>query len=93
MWAGEDDLRESFGDIEALAQSCRFKDCRHEKEPGCAVQAAIKNGSLEAERFESYVKLRSELQFHEARLNGNERRLERSKWKKISQAQKTRKDF
>lgn len=54
------DFSRSFSDIEALAQQCRFTDCGHGSEPGCAVQAAILDGSLSEERLESWRKLRRE---------------------------------
>jgi ribosome biogenesis GTPase len=50
-------VSETFADIEALAESCRFNDCQHQTEPGCAVQAAIEGGSLELRRFTNYQKL------------------------------------
>jgi ribosome biogenesis GTPase len=58
---GEEDVAENFGDIEALAEQCRFRDCRHAKEPGCAVRAAIEAGTLDAHRFANYMKLRDEV--------------------------------
>ncbi len=57
----EDLAASSFADIEALAQACRFTDCRHETEPGCAVRAALESGTLEPARWDSYRKLRGEL--------------------------------
>jgi ribosome biogenesis GTPase len=53
-------VEQSFDDIASLALRCRFSDCRHEDEPGCAVQAAIAGGSLDADRFDAYVKLKEE---------------------------------
>ena len=59
---GEEDLAEGgFADIEALAADCRFNDCRHEAEPGCAVRAAIAEGRLDAARYANYAKLRDEV--------------------------------
>jgi ribosome biogenesis GTPase len=59
---GEEDLAaSSFADIELLARDCRFTDCRHESEPGCAVRAALEAGKLEAARWQHYGKLRAEL--------------------------------
>ena len=59
---GEEDLAEGgFADIEALAEQCRFRDCRHEREPGCAVRAAIQGGTLDSQRFANYLKLRDEV--------------------------------
>ena len=58
---GEEDVAAAtFADIEALAQDCRFSDCRHGNEPGCAVRAALAAGTLDAGRWESYGKLRDE---------------------------------
>lgn len=58
---GEEDVAENFTDIEALAEQCKFRDCRHEREPGCAVRAAIEAGTLDAARYANYVKLRDEV--------------------------------
>lgn len=57
------DIDRTFSDIEELATMCRFSDCRHESEPGCAVQDAIATGGLDAKRFESYRKLSSEANY------------------------------
>ena len=53
-------VMETFADIGRLAENCRFSDCRHDNEPGCAVQAAIRDGSLDGRRLESYLKLMRE---------------------------------
>nr|WP_300092395.1 ribosome small subunit-dependent GTPase A [Sedimentibacter sp.] len=54
------DLEKTFSDIDALSQDCRFRDCTHTNEPGCAVKNAIENGSLSEERLLSYLKLKKE---------------------------------
>lgn len=60
---GEEDLQAGqFADIDSLAMQCRFGDCAHQSEPGCAVRAALQSGELDEERFASYQKLRDELQ-------------------------------
>ncbi len=61
LWGEEEDLVESFSEIEELGSACRFRDCRHQIEPGCAVLAAVEQGSLKAERLASYHKLKDEL--------------------------------
>ncbi|MCS0455950.1 ribosome small subunit-dependent GTPase A [Vibrio diabolicus] len=61
-------VSEAFSDIEVLAQRCRFGDCQHQAEPGCAVQAAIENGKLEVRRFNNYQKLLREQAFNGATL-------------------------
>ena len=61
LWAGESALDETFADVAELARDCRFSDCAHGQEPGCAVRAALGNGSLSRIRWESYSKLQREL--------------------------------
>jgi len=58
-------LEQAFGDITSLAAACRFRDCRHQYEPGCAVKAAVAEGALDAGRLTSYAKLQRELAFLE----------------------------
>ena len=57
------DLTKSFADIDELASNCRFNDCTHKNEPNCAVQKAIKDGTLSVERLESYWKLKKETKY------------------------------
>lgn len=66
LWDSGETMSGTFGDIEALADRCRFRDCRHRQEPGCAVRAAIGAGEVPAGRLESYLKLQDE-QAHQAR--------------------------
>ena len=61
----DDGIEETFLDIAELAQGCRYPDCRHEREPGCAVRAAIERHELSEKHLQSYVKLRKESDFHE----------------------------
>jgi ribosome biogenesis GTPase len=61
LWDAGDGMRQTFDDVEALAVECRFGDCRHRMEPGCAVKAAVDAGDLPASRLESYLKLQDEL--------------------------------
>lgn len=65
--AGGAGIASAFSDIEDLAAECRFADCRHEREPGCAVTAAIDTGELDARRLTNYHKLRRELDFQSRR--------------------------
>ena len=67
LWADEEVLDSTFAEIAELAAECRFSDCSHEHEPGCAVKTAIADGSLPAERFASYRKLQRELRALEIR--------------------------
>lgn len=61
MWGGEEALGEAFSDVDELAAGCAFSDCTHRSEPRCAVRAALESGSLDADRFGSYLKLREEI--------------------------------
>jgi ribosome biogenesis GTPase / thiamine phosphate phosphatase len=67
LWESEEAVETVFADIAALAESCRFTDCAHVKETGCAVRAAIESGALPAGRYESFLKLRRELAALETR--------------------------
>ena len=59
-WRPDDTIDQVFEEIESLAPSCRFRDCRHDSEPGCAVKAALEGGELDASRYASYRKLSAE---------------------------------
>ena len=58
---GEEDIAENFTDIDALGANCRFRDCQHDSEPGCAIRTAIEDGKLDPRRFANYVKLQEEV--------------------------------
>ena len=60
MWDVSEGLGEAFADVEQFIGKCRFSDCRHESEPGCAIKAAIAGGELDIARWESYRKLKEE---------------------------------
>ena len=62
LWDAASGLDSAFRDLDALAGECRFSDCAHGREPGCAVRAALANGTLDVERFESWRKLQRELE-------------------------------
>ena len=85
MWACEEDLQGTFSDIEMLAKKCRFSDCSHNAESGCAVKVAIDRGDLDPARLESYRKLQNELSYLASREEHSTRLHEKMKWKKISQ--------
>jgi ribosome biogenesis GTPase len=63
LWMNEETLDNTFSDIKELAVHCRFRDCTHTNEPGCAVLAAIEDSSLDKKRFQGYVKLKKELRY------------------------------
>ena len=73
LWLGDGEIEDAFPDIAELARGCRFKDCRHETEPGCAVRAALESGELSRERWESFRSLERELDELAERLQRRER--------------------
>jgi ribosome biogenesis GTPase len=85
------DLEQTFGDIEELARHCRFSDCAHDQEPGCAIRAALAQGTLPAERWESYRKLQRELEAIEARRNVQLRQERVREYKIRARAQRPKK--
>jgi ribosome biogenesis GTPase / thiamine phosphate phosphatase len=89
LWDAADGLERAFEDFEELAAHCRFNDCRHETEPGCAVQAAIAEGKLEPGRLESYRKLQRELAFVQAKDDKRARSEERKRWAAVNKASRT----
>lgn len=62
MWTDEQTLRESFVDVEELAAQCKFHDCKHGNDAGCAIRAAVESGELGEGRYESYLKLDEEIE-------------------------------
>lgn len=86
MWGTEDGLRSSFEDIESLAARCRFRDCSHQSEPGCAVLEAVEEGRLAPERLRNYRTLADELRYLAIRRDEGAQRAERKKWKAIQKA-------
>jgi ribosome biogenesis GTPase len=83
LWAGDGSLQETFDDIEALAAQCRFRNCQHQHEPGCAVQAAIANGTLDDHRVLNYQKLQKELNYLSRKQDQRAQLAEKERWKKI----------
>ena len=83
LWADEASLGSTFEDIATIAAQCRFADCSHNTEPGCAVREARENGTIAADRWESYLKLQRELRHLERKQNLRAALDEKARWKKI----------
>jgi ribosome biogenesis GTPase / thiamine phosphate phosphatase len=73
-----------FSDIDELMQSCRFNDCAHLSEPGCAVRAALSDGTLDIARLRQYQKMQRELRYTEERKDGLAARNNKRRYKEIS---------
>lgn len=89
-WGDDGGLKRTFDDIEKLANRCRFRDCKHESEPGCAVKRALGDGILDVKRFQSYLKQKKELIYLATRKDQRARLDNEKIWKKISQWSKSR---
>jgi ribosome biogenesis GTPase / thiamine phosphate phosphatase len=89
LWSADDGIHEAFADVDELAADCRFNDCAHKREPGCAVQAAIDEGRLPRERLQSYRALQRELKRLAIKQDGRLRSEERKK--RVKQARSRRK--
>ncbi|MBB1254093.1 ribosome small subunit-dependent GTPase A [Streptomyces sp. OF3] len=82
LWDAGDGIDRAFAEIEELTADCRFPDCGHRSEPGCAVLAALADGGLPARRWESYLKLRRENERLAARTDARIRAAQRKEWKR-----------
>jgi ribosome biogenesis GTPase / thiamine phosphate phosphatase len=80
LWDAEEGLDRAFEDVDELAVGCRFNDCEHRTEPGCAVREAISSGALDAARLDSYRHLQRELRYLEVRHDARARSEERKRW-------------
>jgi len=69
LWSSEEGIFKTFQDIEELGSQCRFKDCIHDMEPGCAVKNAVNNGELSQKRLDNYKKLLREQEYFDQRRN------------------------
>src|SRR6185295_16089164 len=89
LWGTEESLNDTFQEIEQLAQQCRFRDCRHTGEPGCAVLQAVRSGDTPQQRYDSYMKLRKELAFLERKQDLSAELEQKRKWKAIHKAHRS----
>jgi ribosome biogenesis GTPase / thiamine phosphate phosphatase len=88
LWSGAEGLPETFAEIEELARQCHFRNCRHQQEPGCAIQQALTDGSLELKRFLNYQKLQREMHHLDLKQDQRANLAEKERWKKIHKAQR-----
>ena len=93
LWEGADGLSRTFADVDALLGQCRWRDCQHNAEPGCAIAAALEQGRLDPGRWESWVRLQRELHHEAVRQDAVAQRAERERWKRIHQDAEARMGF
>ena len=84
LWADEDAVDATFADVEALARKCRFPDCAHETEPGCAVLAALAEGHLDEDRVASWRKLQREVAYLARKQDVRLQQEERRRWIRVT---------
>ncbi|WP_280433784.1 ribosome small subunit-dependent GTPase A [Nocardia brasiliensis] len=88
LWDAAEGIEKTFSDIESLAAQCRFGDCAHNGEPGCAVLAAIDSGELTQRRFDSYRKLAKENAWMAARTDRRLQAERHRQWREITKQQR-----
>jgi len=97
LWAdpggNEEKLTGAFADIEETAANCRFRDCSHESEPGCAVRAALEVGELDAGHYGNYLKMKRELNYLERRQDERLQKEEVMKFVKVYRDAKAKKQM
>ncbi len=93
LWGDESGLQQTFQDIQEFAEQCRFNDCQHANEPGCAVRAALETGELDKGRFQSYLKLQREMRYLAMRQDEGARSVERKRWRQIHKDWRVRQKF
>ena len=86
LWADPDSLDSTFAEIAELAAQCRFRDCAHAVESGCAVRSAMEAGTLDPARWQSYAKLRAEIAWHTRQSDVQAALAQKRKWKVIHKA-------
>lgn len=88
MWEAGDGLSQTFEDVAAIAEACRFNDCHHDAEPGCAIQQALVDGTLDPKRWENFQKLEREMAYQARKSDQQLMLAEKKRWKQIHQFQK-----
>jgi ribosome biogenesis GTPase len=88
LWEGEKGIEEAFEEIESLAATCRFRDCRHDKEPDCAVRRALEEGTLDRGRYAGYLKLQREIERRSRTYETRAQALEKERIKKLTSRHK-----
>jgi ribosome biogenesis GTPase / thiamine phosphate phosphatase len=88
LWVDEEALDTAFADVSELAAQCRFSDCTHDHEPGCAVAAALEDGRLDPQRWASYRKLQAEIRALEIRQDKALRSEQRKRWRRFERSRR-----
>ena len=84
FWDNDDGIESSFPEIKGLSEQCRFSDCSHMHEPGCAVIQAVNSGTIDQDRLNSYAKMKRELDYLSDRQTKSADRIEKERWKEVA---------
>ncbi|MGH1467819.1 MAG: ribosome small subunit-dependent GTPase A [Bdellovibrionales bacterium] len=93
IFAGGESLATAFKGISELMSECKFSDCTHESEPGCAIRKALDSGDLMRSDYENYLKLQREAKFNENKMSKEKSSNSKTRWKEINKNYKARKKF
>ncbi|MGC6464847.1 MAG: ribosome small subunit-dependent GTPase A [Akkermansiaceae bacterium] len=88
MWTDEETLRDSFADVEELTLKCKFRDCKHQGDKGCAIEAAVKAGNLDPARYDGFLRLDEEIE--ELNRRRKKRQMIVERWNKRNKRVKAR---
>lgn len=91
--ASEETVASTFKEISKLALECKFSNCAHDKEPGCAINKALETGDLDQEEYNNYLKLQREAAFAEKKMSKSKKTNAKERWKTINKNYKARKKF
>ncbi|MGB7415323.1 MAG: ribosome small subunit-dependent GTPase A [Thermosynechococcaceae cyanobacterium] len=86
LWSASTGISTTFADVEALATQCRFRDCQHQQEPGCAIQAALADGDLDLKRLQSYHKLQKEEAYLNRKQDHTAQLSAKAHWKQMTKS-------
>ena len=83
LWVDEQALDNAFSEVDRLAINCKFNDCTHTHEPGCAVKAAVETGELSKDRLNNYFKMKKEIEYQKLKEKYNSKKANKIKWQKL----------
>lgn len=83
LWAQKESLNNVFSEIDKFAKNCKFNDCSHTHEPGCAVKDALKKGNLEQDRLDNYFKMKKEIEYQKLKEKYKAKKANKIKWQRL----------
>lgn len=93
VYGDSEDLERAFENLRVYAQACKFRDCTHTTEPGCAVRAALESGELPREEYENHLKLQKELEHSRRQVDQRAAAKEKKRWKQVTTDMRKKRKF